>query len=197
MATRQTVEKLIDDVLSKLNEEINMWKTNIKLRIESEFHEVLKDVVNRFSTTIENTEKELTLERESRLYELSMNFKKEKLRIVDELYNEILGKVREKVAQLRGSEIYMNYLRKLLESMREVIGQDKEVVIKCFKDDVDVVHKLTQEMGIKADIQPLDKDILGLIISTKDESVIVDLSIDARLNILSEQIRSLILKLAK
>ena len=143
-----TIDKLIEDIISKLIEDVKNWKSNLKLKVESEFQEVLKNTLEKYSNIIENVEKELTLEKESKLYEISLNYKKEKLKLLNEYYQKIINKIKEKIINLRGTESYEKYFKKLIENVI-------------------------------------------------DGSVTLDLTIDARLNILSEQIKSIILKLIK
>lgn len=69
MSEQELTERLINGIITRLESEINEWSNNARLRAEAELLDGVKAIINKYSSALENIDKELNMEREYRLYE--------------------------------------------------------------------------------------------------------------------------------
>ncbi|WP_054842666.1 V-type ATP synthase subunit E [Vulcanisaeta distributa] len=195
MSEQELTERLINGIIARLESEINEWSNNVRLRAEAELLEGVKAVIDKYSSTLENIDKELNMEREYRLYDEMMREKKEKLGILEEAYAEVVRRVKERINSMRGTNDYKKFLRNSILWATSIIGS-QELVITVSKADEDVTKELVSELGLNAIINTTDEDLLGVIISSADGSIRVDATLDSRLRLMEHQIKTLLAHLA-
>ena len=192
----ELVRRLVDGIVSKLKEDLTSWRENLRLRIEAELYEVAKSVIDTYAKSIEEIEKEIMLEREHRLYTIMMDIERERLKFVEDTLDKIFDKVRDRLNQLKGTEQYKNYIRACIANAVQVIGSE-EVIIQCSESDRKVVEEIANELKLNAKIETVNEELYGVKVFSTDKLVSVDLSLKARLSLIRERVKNILLKLAR
>jgi len=195
VSEQELTERLINGVIERLTNEINEWSNNVRLRAEAELFDSVKSIIDKYSGTLENIDKELNMEREYKLYDETMKAKRERLSIIDNAYAEVIEKIKEKISSMRGTDDYRKFLRNSILWALSIIGSN-DIVITASKSDKDVVKSIITELNINATINTTKENLLGVIVSSSDGSIKVDATLDSRLRLMEHQIKSLLTQLA-
>jgi len=186
------VNRLIDNIVKKLTSEVEDWSSNMRLKIEAELYGAASAVVDKYAGALEDVEKEVSLEREYRLYDAVMQGRREKLRIVEEAYSKVVEEVRRRIREARGSDLYRDFLESSIRYAASTIGED--LVITVNNADKDDAEAIVRKLGLRADVVMTNEDILGIVASSRDGSVRFDGTLESRMMLISDLVRSLLLK---
>ncbi|WP_054853044.1 V-type ATP synthase subunit E [Vulcanisaeta distributa] len=195
MSEQELTERLINGIITRLESEINEWSNNARLRAEAELLDGVKAIINKYSSALENIDKELNMEREYRLYDEMMKEKKEKLEILEGAYDEVVRRIKDRIKSMRGTNDYKRFLKNSILWAVSIIGS-RELMIMVSKADEDVTRELISELGLNAVVNTTNEDILGAVVSSMDGSVRVDATLDSRLGLMEHQIKTLLARLA-
>ncbi|GAB6945463.1 V-type ATP synthase subunit E [Vulcanisaeta sp. JCM 14467] len=195
MSEQELTERLINGIITRLQNEINEWSNNVRLRAEAELLDGVKAVIDKYSSTLENVDKELNMEREYRLYDEMMKGKRERLKILEDAYAEVVRRIKERISSMRGTDDYKKFLKNSIVWAMSIIGS-RELVITVSKVDEDLAREISTELGLNATINTMDEDILGAIVASADGSIRVDATLDSRLRLMEHQIKTLLANLA-
>ncbi|WP_069807846.1 V-type ATP synthase subunit E [Vulcanisaeta thermophila] len=192
MSEQELSQRLINNIVNKLTEEINQWSNNLRLKAEAELYESARAVVDKYSNALSNVDRELNLEREYRLYNEIMRAKRERLKILDQAYESLINKVKERIRGMRGTDDYKAFIKNTLMWAISIVGSN-DVIIYTSKADEGVVKEVATELGLTADVKSLENnEIVGLIVETRDRAVTVDATLDARIRLMEHQIKTLL-----
>jgi V/A-type H+-transporting ATPase subunit E len=195
VSDQELTERLINGIVNRLSSEIEEWSNNLRLRAEAELMDGVKAVIDKYADTLENIEKEINMDREYRLYNETMNAKKERLSVIESAYAEVVSRVRERLSSMRGTNDYKKFLRNSILWATSII-ESKQLVITASKADEDVVNEVISELNLDATVNTTDKDLLGVIVSSSDGSIKIDATLDSRLSLMEHQIKTLLTRLA-
>ncbi|MFP3236247.1 MAG: V-type ATP synthase subunit E [Vulcanisaeta sp.] len=195
MSDQELTERLINGIVNRLSSEIEEWSNNLRLRAEAELMDGVKAVIDKYADTLENIEKEINMDREYRLYNETMNAKRERLSVIESAYAEVVSKVRERLSSMRGTNDYKKFLRNSILWATSII-ESKQLVITASKADEDMVNEIISELNLDAAVNTTDKDLLGVIVSSSDGSIKVDATLDSRLSLMEHQIKTLLTHIA-
>ncbi len=184
----EVVKRLVDGIASKLSEDVRSWRDNLRLKVEAELYEAARSVVDAHAKDIEEIEREITLEREHRMYTTMMEIEREKLSYVEQIIDRISSKVREKVMSLKGTDRYRSYIRACILNGLEVVGS-KDVIIVCSESDRALVESIARELGLSYRIETVSEELLGVRMYSSDKKVGLDLSLDTRIMLIKDEIR--------
>ncbi|MDT7968934.1 MAG: V-type ATP synthase subunit E [Vulcanisaeta sp.] len=195
MSDQELTERLINGIVNRLSSEIEEWSNNLRLRAEAELMDGVKAVIDKYADTLENIEKEINMDREYRLYNETMNAKRERLSVIESAYAEVVSKVRERLSSMRGTNDYKKFLRNSILWATSII-ESRQLVITASKADEDMVNEIISELNLDATVNTTDKDLLGVIVSSSDGSIKVDATLDSRLSLMEHQIKTLLTHIA-
>ena len=195
MSDQELTERLINGIVNRLSSEIEEWSNNLRLKAEAELMDGVKVVIDKYADTLENIEKEINMDREYRLYNETMNAKRERLSVIESAYAEVVSKVRERLSSMRGTNDYKKFLRNSILWATSII-ESKQLVITASKADEDMVNEIISELNLDATVNTTDKDLLGVIVSSSDGSIKVDATLDSRLSLMEHQIKTLLTHIA-
>jgi Archaeal/vacuolar-type H+-ATPase subunit E len=195
VSDQELTERLINGIVNRLSSEIEEWSNNLRLRAEAELMDGVKAVIDKYADTLENIEKEINMDREYRLYNETMNAKKERLSAIESAYAEVVSRVRERLSSMRGTSDYKKFLRNSILWATSIIGS-KQFVITASEADEDEVNEVISELNLDATVNTTDKDLLGVIVSSSDGSIKIDATLDSRLSLMEHQIKTLLTRLA-
>jgi V/A-type H+-transporting ATPase subunit E len=195
VSDQELTERLINGIVNRLSSEIEEWSNNLRLRAEAELMDGVKAVIDKYADTLENIEKEINMDREYRLYNETMNAKKERLSAIESAYAEVVSRVRERLSSMRGTNDYKKFLRNSILWATSII-ESKQLVITASKADEDEVNEVISELNLDATVNTTDKDLLGVIVSSSDGSIKIDATLDSRLSLMEHQIKTLLTRLA-
>jgi len=195
VSDQELTERLINGIVNRLGSEIEEWSNNLRLRAEAELMDGVKAVIDKYADTLENIEKEINMDREYRLYNETMNAKRERLSVIESAYAEVVSRVRERLSSMRGTNDYKKFLRNSILWATSII-ESKQLVITASKADEDMVNEIISELNLDAAVNTTDKDLLGVIVSSSDGSIKVDATLDSRLSLMEHQIKTLLTHIA-
>ncbi|MCG2862897.1 MAG: V-type ATP synthase subunit E [Vulcanisaeta sp.] len=195
MSDQELVERLISNITNRLSREIEEWSNNLRLKAEAELMNSAKAIIDKYANVLENIEKEINMDREYRLYEEMMKAKRERLSILENAYAEVVKRVRERFAAMRNTDDYRKFIRRSIQWAASIIGS-QELVIITSRADEKVVNEVVSELGLRATVNTVDRDLVGVIVRSIDGSISVDATLDSRLNLMEHQIKTLIMRLA-
>lgn len=191
MSEHEQLSKLVNSVMDKVKADSEEWISNLGLKYEAELASVADDVVRKHSGELEEVDRQLLLSKEYKLYDASMSIKAEYLALVDDITNEVINRVKERIRSMRGSEAYAKLMETLMNQAIDVT-QSRELVVTCSPRDKAIVSSIAAKMGISVEFNEGNEDMLGFVASTKDGSIRYEATIDDVLNRMIDYIRSLI-----
>ncbi|MCC6019802.1 MAG: V-type ATP synthase subunit E [Thermoproteaceae archaeon] len=176
-------------VSSKINE-LEELKKNIPVEIETRLKREAHAVLSKFSEKISSVESEVALERERLLFEALIRSREVVAETYEQMLRDLIEAVYSEIDKLRGSERYARLLARLLESSLKYV-QSRDVVIYVSPRDRGVVEAVARNMGITGIVA--ERDIRGgIIVASKDGSIMVDYSIETLLSNMMEDLKHLV-----
>jgi V/A-type H+-transporting ATPase subunit E len=176
-------------VSSKINE-LEELKKNIPVEIETRLKREAHAVLSKFSEKISSVESEVALERERLLFEALIRSREIVAETYEQMLRDLIEAVYSEIDKLRGSERYARLLARLLESSLKYV-QSRDVVIYVSPRDRGVVEAVARNMGITGIVA--ERDIRGgIIVASKDGSIMVDYSIETLLSNMMEDLKHLV-----
>ena len=178
-------------ILTKVRE-LEELKKNLVVEVETKIRKEADVVLNKYSEQITNVESEVLLEKERMLDDAVVESRKTIAEIYENLLKDLVGSVLEEVDRLRGQERYINFLKSLIENAVNYV-QSREVVIYASPKDRGVVETIARTLGLAGIVS--EKDIRGgVVVSTKDGSVVVDYSLESIIANKIEELKHLLYK---
>lgn len=193
-----SLEELIREVV---NETFSQCERSIDQALE----EGLRRLRQYKSELMERLKNELTIiGREARIEtvktvgQAELNAKKEYLQSIEDLVESIIKESIERVKELKDSETYEKSLEILMRGAVEAIGGRSFRVI-CSKEDEErvtrVARRMAKEMNVEISVEPVaDKTTGGVRILNREGTVQLDNTIEARLERMRSEIRTMIIK---
>jgi V/A-type H+-transporting ATPase subunit E len=176
-------------VSSKINE-LEELKKNIPVEIETRLKREAHAVLSKFSEKISSVESEVALERERLLFEALIQSRKIVAETYEQMLRDLIDAVYSEIDKLRGSERYARLLARFLESSLKYI-QSKDVVVYASPRDRGAVEAVARNMGITGIVA--ERDIRGgIIVASRDGSIMVDYSIETLLSNVMEDLKYLV-----
>jgi vacuolar-type H+-ATPase subunit E/Vma4 len=121
-----------------------------------------------------------------------MEGRRERLRIMDEVYGKVVSEVKRRLMEARGTQLYRNFLKAAVKHAVSVIGDD--LIITVNHRDRDDAEAVVREMGIRATVNTTSDELVGIVASSRDGAIRVDGTLETRLNLISDVIRSIMIK---
>lgn len=167
---------LFGDLINQHIKELEELKQKLYDQVQTRIKQKSYELLSKYSEEISNTQSQVTLERERILYEALVESRKIIATTYEEILNEIKKDIYSYIDKNRTDEKYIKFLENALLRAKELIGE--ELVVQASPKDKNAVAALMRKLGLRGDV--LDKDISGgLIASSRDGSVVVDLTVDS------------------
>ena len=185
-------EKEVNSILDKARRTIEEIKSKARKEGEEAAQRILKEAEARAQAIKKRT-----------LSSVSLEVKREKLKIREELYREVMSELKVKLGNLRSSSEYPDVLKRLIVEAVKALGREK-IVVYVDKRDLSVVEKdvlpavkesLNSEgIDIKEiKVEELDKEILGgAMVAAADGNIIYDNTFESRMYRAENEIRNYI-----
>jgi len=195
-------EKEVNSILDKARRTIE----EIKLRARKEGEEAAQKIIKEAETKAQALKKRT-------LSSVSLEAKRERLKIREELYREVISELKVKLGNLRSTPEYADVLKRLILEAVKALGKDRiviyvdnkdRIVIYVDKRDIAVVEKdvvsavkenLSSE-GIDIEeikVAELDREILGgVMVAASEGNVMYDNTFESRMYRAESEIRSYI-----
>jgi len=137
------------------------------------------------------------------LSSVALEAKREKLRLREELFEEVISLVKEKLARLRESKRYPEVLARLALEAIEALGRN-EVTVYADRRDIELVRDevvpaiigKVKEKGIAVDsitVSELERQVLGgLMVGATGGNVIYDNTFESRIYRMENDIRTIV-----
>jgi vacuolar-type H+-ATPase subunit E/Vma4 len=106
---------------------------------------------------------------------------------IEDIENEYLQKLTERIAEFKGSEEYYSFLKRKIEVASDMLGPGSIAYVNTADE------RRLKEMGISFQVVPMDVDPLGgAIVTTSDGKLVVDLTFKEILREKREKILKLV-----
>ncbi|MGC9174609.1 MAG: V-type ATP synthase subunit E [Thermoprotei archaeon] len=168
--------KIILDAIAQYDKELDSALSSAKDVVGKTYEQLSRELSSR------KREIELKAEAEERraLSMATAETRDKLLRVREEARDKLRSVVLEKIRALQSSQAYRRFIHRCLAEGAEIIGS-KSIDIYCRKVDAGIVKASARELDIEATLH--EKDLIGGIqISSKDERVTVDYSLDSMLD---------------
>jgi len=175
---------------------LDAWSTDLNLRLEADISGFLDSLTSKYRDEARDIDRAAQLKLEQEMYEASLKLKSERLKLINDIYGDVLSSVRSEVMKRRNTPQYANLLRSLLNNAVEVI-QSNEVKLTCSPKDMDVLRAIGAEKGLSLTLESGPEDMLGFKASSMDGSITYDATLDSILSLLSENIKNIIEKIVE
>lgn len=177
------------DLVNQHIKELEDFKRKIIDDLENSIRQRSYTILTKYSEQIASAQSQMTLERERLLYEALVESRKK----VAETYNEVVEKVKTEIYRYidnnRTNERYIKFIETSLVKAREIVGDNMVVYVSA--KDKNAVTALMRKLNIRGEVE--EKDILGgLIASSRDGSITLDMSIESLINSNIEEIKRVI-----
>lgn len=181
---------LFEDLINAKIKELEDLKKNLLIDVETKIRKEAEAVVNKSLERIATVESETLLEREKILYDAVVESRKMIAETYESLLQDLINSIYDEIERMRGSERYINFLSRLLENAVTYV-QSKEVVIYASPKDRGVVETLARKLGLSGLIAERDMKG-GVVVASKDGSIVVDYSIESIIANKVEEIKHLL-----
>lgn len=166
---------LFQDLINQRIKELEELKQKLHDQVRTKIKQKSYELLSKYSEEIDNAQSQVALEKERILYEALVEGRK----MIAEAYEEVLNAVRrdlhDYIDKNRTDERYIKFLEKILLNAKALIGDD--VVVQASPRDKNAIMALMGKLGMKGEV--LDKDVVGgLVVSSRDGSIVVDATID-------------------
>jgi len=185
-------EKEVNSILDKARRTVEEIKSRARKEGEEIAQKILKDAESRAQAIKKRT-----------LSSVSLEVKRERLKIREELYSEVISELKVKLKNLRSTPEYADVLKRLIVEAVKALGRDR-IVVYVDKRDIAVVEKdvvsavkesLSSEgIDIKEiKVAELDREILGgVMVAASEGNVMYDNTFESRMYRAESEIRSYI-----
>ena len=146
-----------------------------------------------------NTQDEIRTLEKKKLSEARRNSQLQILKVKNDLIAKVFHDALNKIKDLEGKEAYHKSLRELIEKSAQQLGS-QELKIELNENDwthhSSLLHGLKLEPHVKITAEKLNiPSVGGFIISTADEKIKLDNTVEARLNFMEKNLRKEVAKI--
>jgi len=185
-------EKEVNSILDKARRTVEEIKSRARKEGEEIAQKILKDAESRAQAIKKRT-----------LSSVSLEVKRERLKIREELYREVISELKVKLENLRSTPEYADVLKRLIVEAVKALGRDR-IVVYVDKRDIAVVEKdvvsavkeslSSDGINIKEiKVAELDREILGgVMVAASEGNVMYDNTFESRMYRAENEIRSYI-----
>ncbi len=197
-------EKIREAILAKGRAKAAEIIEDAEKRAEAILEKARRRVEEYRKAETEKLMKKIEAERTRRIssarFESRIKILEEKNRLIESLFEETRSYI---LSNIRSSEWYPTFLRKITSASIITLGLD-EVVVYASKEDLklleeikdDVIKDVTKSLGFTPSItfKEIDASIIGVKVSSSDGSIVVDNTVEAILEKLKPKLTMLIAK---
>ncbi|MEL9990930.1 MAG: V-type ATP synthase subunit E [Thermoproteus sp.] len=167
---------LFQDLINQHIKELEELKQKLYDDIQNKIKQKSYELLSRYSEEISNVQSQVTLERERILYEALVESRKKTANIYEVILNQVKKDIYDFIDNNRTSDRYIRFLENILIKAKEVIGDD--LLVYSSPKDKNTIAILMRKLGLKGEVA--ERDIIGgLIASSRDGSVKLDMSIES------------------
>ncbi len=168
----------VEKIIEKINEDVELKLNEFKVETDKKIEKIRKEEYERWNREKEKIEHDGKREAEGIksliISRAHLEGKRELLEAREEIMNKVVNEIKIKA---RTSENYENYLKKVIEDAKKVLGE--EFVIVCIPEDKSKVSSLVSKIAPKASVEMGAVKYGGIIAKSKDGERSVDYSIEA------------------
>lgn len=181
---------LFADVIEGKAKELEELKANIPVEVEAEIRRGAQAALSALEERIAAVESQVSLEREKVLYEATVEARRRVAEAYERALSELLKALYEEVERIRTSERYLKFLERSLSEALRYLPQG-DVVIYASPRDRGAVEAIARRLGVSGMVA--ERDMRGgVVVSTKDGAVVVDMSLESLVANRVEELKSLV-----
>lgn len=181
---------LFADVIEGKAKELEELRANLPVEVEAEIRKGAQAALSALEEQIATVEGQVSLEREKVLYEATVEARRRVAEAYERALAELLQALYEEVERIRASERYLKFLERSLAEAAKYVPQG-ELVIYASPKDRGAVEAIARRLGILGMVA--ERDMRGgVVVSAKDGSVVVDMSLESLVSNRLEELKNLI-----
>ncbi|MCR6623317.1 MAG: V-type proton ATPase subunit E [archaeon YNP-LCB-024-027] len=176
---------------------------NARKHAEEIINKARKDAEEIINKEVKMEYEKIKMEEKRRTAEISLKVKEIMLRERERIFNEVLNEVKKRLHEFKKTDAYASFLQELILEGCEAINS-KDLIIKLDQKDKEIeinIEKLRktieERIGEKVNMSIVFNNISelgGVIVSTPDESIVYNNTLEAILERNSGNIRKIITK---
>lgn len=193
-----SLEELIREVV---NEAINQHEKSIDQALQeglSRLRQYKSEIAERLKNDLTTIAREARIETVKAIGQAELDAKKTFLQAVEEIVEDVIKEAIERIRDIKNTEAYEKSLESLMSGAIEAIG-GKSFKISCSEDDREraakVAKRIMKKMDVEISIDSVPVNTIGGVkIMNREGTVLLDNTIEARLNRMRSEIRAMIIK---
>jgi vacuolar-type H+-ATPase subunit E/Vma4 len=176
---------------------------NAKKHAEDIINRAKKDAEEIINKEIKMAYEKIKMEERRRIAEISLRVREMVLRERERIFNEILNESKKRLHEFKKTDAYASFLQELILEGCEAIGSG-DLIIKIDSKDKEIdiniekLRKIIEErIGEKVNVSIVFDNISelgGVIVSTSDENIVYNNTLEAILERNSDELRKIITK---
>ncbi|AVP53902.1 hypothetical protein K144313037_20960 [Clostridium tetani] len=171
------------EVDDKINSELDELENVEKDTIEKEEREVKK----YRNKNIQSVEKKIKSKFEKEVFKLKLEEQQQLLNLKENMINETLESLKERIIDFTKSDEYINYIKSHLDNTLKDIENKESIIIYFNKKDLEKFKKVINKDNVEVSNE--SKDIIGgYIIQDKNNKFRVDCSLEISIEECKEKI---------
>ena len=195
---KSNIEALASKMLRELEDEIEKRIDEVKGRGLKMLKEVHQDLIKEARRIDAEIAKEARRRRETVLREIKRDLRIRKMRLMDELMEDVFDRSLKRIEELPRDEKYANILIALIKEGLNAL-EIKEGVIHVNEKDKEIANRVIQKLNEEGFNLRLSKESIntagGVFITSLDETVAYNNTFEARLRALKPRLRKEIFKI--
>jgi vacuolar-type H+-ATPase subunit E/Vma4 len=183
---KNMIEEINERFKKEVEKEYDEWYQQVKKIINKVYEETLVKI-NEIN---EETKRKIEYSKNIIITLAEMENKNLKLNLINSYIDKIINEALSKIKDERNIQLYKNALKKYVDEAIETIGE--EIVIFCNEEDYDFLMKYLHEKIPRKTFEIIKSNPSkygGIIATNKEKTIILNNTIEARLNRLKDYIR--------
>lgn len=181
----------LEEILRRIQSDTEREEKSIINSSEEEAKKVLDEARKRASLILADNEtrarEDAETEKRQRISSATLEGRSYLEREREKIENDYLEELRSRIRDMRGSDEYLRYIKRVIDSARKVLGNDSLVYVG--KGDADGVKKLgISQIKTSEEIDSLG----GAIVTSADGRMIIDLTFSETLRNKNDEIRKIV-----
>lgn len=150
--------------------------------LEKKEIDLLKEAYEKIQRVVRKSDKEKNENISRAIFESKRELFLKRQQIIDDIFNE----VRQRIFEIKDQDMYVKYLVDGIKEGINKVGQGN-IIVEIDKSDEDKINKIKGDINKDLDIQVVNNLIGGSKVINTDKKIMIDLSIEKKLEMERER----------
>jgi Archaeal/vacuolar-type H+-ATPase subunit E len=186
----ESLKNMIEEINEKLKKEVEKEYEEWYQQIEKVINKIYKETLIKINEISEETKRKIEYSKNIIISSAEIEVKNLKLSLINDYIDKIIDSVLSQIRDEKNLQIYYKALKKYIDEALEMIG--KNIVVYCNEEDYEIITEYLKEKIPEKTFNVVKSNPSkygGVIITNKEGTIILNNTIEARLNRQKDYIR--------